>query len=607
MDKISPVRIDKVSLTFINDSYVQIDSSNQDCLHECLCGNDCVVSERNFICNYDNDTLDCDNPIRSMPHLVGQCANKVSSSPCKNDFGDFVYKDCGNDNLREDQSPPHNIGHHSPKKNVDNSDANSNMNNHVLNNDTNPANVNSDYLKNFINKDDVFDNVNKFINNDDVNKGINNDYVNDNLNCIKTSEDVNKGVNNDCVNDIVNNINHEDIYKGINNDYVNNHINNGDDVNKGMNNDCVNDNGNSCIKNGNDVNKGMNNDYVNVNVNNRINNGDDVNKGMINDCVNDDGNSWIKNGNDVNKGMNNNYVNDDVNNSLKNGDDVNKGNDVNKGMNNYYVNYVMVENVNSVVPCNSNSTFGDDFTLLTSCNNLDFKTSVDIDVSCNSNSDFDDCTLNSTKSCTSDHTSCNLDSTVSDLHDTIANDISLSDISFCSSVNKEHLVLNEVLSHKYGISFNKCISNDDHIDQSSLHDCVVTPTADKCGIDIERPVIVSDNVSHVNDNHDIDSCIRSIPSIDCDDTVACPLLSDYDKDNNGISLNNDDTNFIDINHSFQCSLKPINNEDHVHGQSDTKSSHGNNKAKMSHGSNLFCISMLAALKISWRSFMLACT
>ena len=41
---------------------------------------------------------------------------KVSSTPYKNDFGDFVYKDCGDDNLREDQSPPHNIGHHSPKK-----------------------------------------------------------------------------------------------------------------------------------------------------------------------------------------------------------------------------------------------------------------------------------------------------------------------------------------------------------------------------------------------------------------------------------------------------------------------------------------------------------
>ena len=315
MDKISPVRIDKVSLTFINDSYVQIDSSNQDCLHKCLCGNDCVVSERNFICNYDNDTLDCDNPIRSMPHLVGQYANKVSSTPYKNDFGNFVYKDCGDDNLREDQSPPHNVGHHSPEKNVDNSNTNSNMNNHVLNNDTNTANVNSDYVKNFINKDDVFDNVNKFINNDDVNKGINKDYVNDNLNCIKNGDDVNKGVKNDCVNDNVNNINHEDI------------------------------------------NKGINNDYVNDNVNNRINNGDDVNKSMNNDCVNDNGNSF-KNDNDVNKGMNNNYVNDDVNNSLENGDDINKG------INNYYVNYVMVENVNSVAPCNSISTFGDTYHLV---------------------------------------------------------------------------------------------------------------------------------------------------------------------------------------------------------------------------------------------------
>ena len=244
------------------------------------------------------------------------------------------------------------------------------------------------------------------------------------------------------------------------------------------------------------------------------------------------------------------------------------------------------------VSCNSNLDFDNDCTLNstksytsdnTSCNNLDFKTSFDIDVSCNSNLDFDnDCTLNSTKSYTSDNTSCNLDSTVSDLRDTIAN--SLSDISFCSSVNKEHLVLNEVLSHKNCISFNKCISNDDHIDQSSSHEYVVTPSVDKCDIDIERSVIVSDNVSHVNDNHDIDSCIPSIPIIDCDDSVAYSLLSDYDKDNSGISFNKDDTNFIDVNHSFQCSLKPINNEDH--GQSDTKSSRGTNKAKMSHGSNL---------------------
>ena len=79
-----------------------------------------------------------------------------------------------------------------------------------------------------------------------------------------------------------------------------------------------------------------------------------------------------------------------------------------------------------------------------------------------------------------------------------------------------------------------------------------------------------------NDNHDID-CIPSIPIIDCDDSVAYSLLSDYDKDNNGISFNKDDINFIDVNHSFQCSLN---------GQSDTKSSHGTNKAKMSHGSNL---------------------
>ena len=247
------------------------------------------------------------------------------------------------------------------------------------------------------------------------------------------------------------------------------------------------------------------------------------------------------------------------------------------------------------VSCYSNSDFDNDCTLNstksytsdnTSCNNLDFKTSFDIDVSCNINSDFDNnCTLNSTKSYTSDNTSCSLDSTVSDLHDTIANP-GLSDISFCSSVNKEHLVLNEVLSHKNCISFNECISNDDHIDQSSLHEYVVAPSVDKCDIDIdiERPVIVSDNVSHVNDNHDIGSCIPSIPIIDCDDSVAYSLLSEHDKDNNGISFNKDDTNFIDVNHSFQCSLKPINNEDH--GQSDTKSSHGNNEAKMSHGSNL---------------------
>ena len=259
-------------------------------------------------------------------------------------------------------------------------------------------------------------------------------------------------------------------------------------------------------------------------------------------------------------------------------------------------NVVMVEKVNCVIPCNSNSVF-DDCALNstksltsdnTSCNNLDFKTSFHIDVSCNSNSDFDsDCMLNSTKSYTSDNTSCNFDSTVFDLHDTIANDISLSDSSFCSSVNKEHLVLNEVLSHKNCISFNKCISNDNHIDQSSLHEYVVTPSVDKCDIDIdidiERPVIVSDNVSHVSDNHDID-CIPSIPIIDCDGSVAYSLLSDYDKDNNGISFNKDDTNSIDVNHSFQCSLKPINNEDH--GQSDTESSQGTNKAKISHGSNL---------------------
>ena len=322
------------------------------------------------------------------------------------------------------------------------------------------------------------------------------------------------------------------------------------------------------------------------------------------------------------------------------------------------------------VSCNSNSDFDIDCTLNsttsltsdnTSCNNLDFKTSFDIDVSCNSNSDFDiDCTLNSTKSYTSDNTSCNSGSIVSkqfvsvasnssstlssynsdnhnmpvlyfdacnvnniipdihtqmghddydvgttddsrptnnhcsctsnvislhdydsyDLHDTFTNVISLSDISSCSTVNKEH----DALPHKNGISFNKCVSNDD--DQSSLHEYVVTSVVDKCDIDIERPVIVSDNVSHVNDNHDIDSCIPSIPSIDCDDSVANSLLSDYDKDNNGISFNNDDTNFIHVTHSFQCSLKPSNNEDHVHGQSDTKSSHGNNKAKMSHGSNL---------------------
>ena len=105
-------------------------------------------------------------------------------------------------------------------------------------------------------------------------------------------------------------------------------------------------------------------------------------------------------------------------------------------------------------------------------------------------------------------------------------------------------------------------------------------------VSFERPVIVSDNVSHVNDNHDIDSCIPCIPSIDCDDSVSHSLLSDYDKDNNGISFNNDDTNVIDVNHSFQCSsLKLSNNEDHVDGQRD-KSTFCNNKAKMSHGSNL---------------------
>ena len=173
----------------------------------------------------------------------------------------------------------------------------------------------------------------------------------------------------------------------------------------------------------------------------------------------------------------------------------------------------------------------------------------------------------------------------------------------------EHLVLNEVLSHKNGISFNKCISNDDHIDQSSLQDYVVTPTVDKydinIDIDIERTVIVSDNVSHVN-NHDIDSCIPSIPSTDCDDSVAYSLFSDYDKDTNGISLNNDDTNFIDINHSFQCSLKPINNEYHVHGQSDHLMVIIKQRWAMAEIC-LFCISMLAASKISWRSFMLVCT
>ena len=43
-----------------------------------------------------------------------------------------------------------------------------------------------------------------------------------------------------------------------------------------------------------------------------------------------------------------------------------------------------------------------------------------------------------------------------DLHDTF------------TSVNKEHLVLNDTLSHKNGISFNNSVSNDD--DQSFLHE-----------------------------------------------------------------------------------------------------------------------------------------
>ena len=222
-------------------------------------------------------------------------------------------------------------------------------------------------------------------------------------------------------------------------------------------------------------------------------------------------------------------------------------------------NDVMVENVYCVIPCNSNSVF-DDCTLNstksltsdnTSCDNLDFKTFFDIDFSCNSNSDFDiDCTLNSTKSYTSDNTSCNSGSIVSkqfvsvasnsistlssynsdnmpvlyfdacnvnniipdihthddydvgttddsrptnnhcsctsnvislhdydsyDLHDTFTNVISLSDISSCSTVNKEH----DALPHKSGISFNKCVSNDDD-DQSSLHQYVVTSVVDKC-------------------------------------------------------------------------------------------------------------------------------
>ena len=110
-----------------------------------------------------------------------------------------------------------------------------------------------------------------------------------------------------------------------------------------------------------------------------------------------------------------------------------------------------------------------------------------------------------------------------------------------------------------------------------MHEYVVTPIVDECDTDIERPIIVSDNVSHVSDNNDIDSCF---PCIDCDDSVAYPLLSDYDRDKNGISFNNDDTNCIHVNRSFQCSLKP-SNEDHVRGQSDKC-----NKAKMSHGSNL---------------------
>ena len=268
-----------------------------------------------------------------------------------------------------------------------------------------------------------------------------------------------------------------------------------------------------------------------------------------------------------------------------------------------------------------------------------------------------------------------------DLHDTITYDNNLSDISYCSSINKSHLVLNDSVSHK-NVSFIKSVSNFNGDDQSSLHDVSLSVNTDhgflldydmsmsqtcatescvphqntvycndtvgrsltnskchsansvsseshnvssdlsdlsvqsitiyddfSCSDDIsnvstnylfsklsvnstgkydgndcvsfERSVILSDNVSHVNDNHDIDSCIPCIPSIDCDDYVA-HSLSDYDKDNNGISFNNDDTNFIDVNHSFQCSLKLSNNEDHVDGQSDKS----NNKAKMSHGSNL---------------------
>ena len=98
-------------------------------------------------------------------------------------------------------------------------------------------------------------------------------------------------------------------------------------------------------------------------------------------------------------------------------------------------------------------------------------------------------------------------------------------------------------------------------------------------VSFEKTDIVSDNDSHVNDNH-IDSFI---PGIDCADSVASSLSSDYDKDKNGIYFNN--TNFIDVNHSFQCSVKFSNDNHNVHDQSD-KSSHGTNQAKISHGNNL---------------------
>ena len=106
--------------------------------------------------------------------------------------------------------------------------------------------------------------------------------------------------------------------------------------------------------------------------------------------------------------------------------------------------------------------------------------------------------------------------------------------------NINHEDIDKGINNYVNDNVNNRINNGDDVNKGMNNDCVNdNGNSFKNGNDVNKGM----NNNYVND---IDSCIPSIPSIDCDDSVAYSLLSDYDKGNNGISFNKDDTNFIDM-------------------------------------------------------------